>query len=93
MRDCVAPVLAAGSGRLLFDGCPTGVAVTWAQHHGGPWPATDNQHTSVGPTGIRRFLRPLAWRNSPGHLLPPEPADGLSTVPRRVDGHLRLPAA
>ncbi|MEK8169940.1 hypothetical protein NKH77_09430 [Streptomyces sp. M19] len=65
MRDSAASALAARSGRVLFDGYPTGVAVTWAQQHGGPWPATDNQHTSVGPTGLRRFLRPLAWQNSP----------------------------
>ena len=27
-------------GRVVFNGWPTGVAVTWAQHHGGPFPAT-----------------------------------------------------
>lgn len=91
VRDAVACALAARSGRLLFDGYPTGVAVTWAQHHGGPWPATDNQHTSVGPAGIRRFLRPLAWQNSPEHLLPAELREGTGTVPRRVDGQLQTP--
>ncbi|MFF2861404.1 aldehyde dehydrogenase family protein [Streptomyces rubiginosohelvolus] len=91
VRDLAATALAARTGRVLFDGYPTGVAVTWAQHHGGPWPATDNQHTSVGPTGLRRFLRPLSWQNSPTHLLPPELHDGAHTVPRRIDGELRLP--
>ncbi|HWS35519.1 MAG TPA: aldehyde dehydrogenase family protein, partial [Actinoplanes sp.] len=28
------------TGRLIYDGYPTGVAVAWAQHHGGPWPST-----------------------------------------------------
>lgn len=91
VRDGAAAALAGRSGRVLFDGYPTGVAVSWAQQHGGPWPATDNQHTSVGPAGLRRFLRPLAWQNSPAHLLPPELREGDAPVPRRVDGRLRLP--
>ncbi|WP_406144282.1 aldehyde dehydrogenase (NADP(+)) [Streptomyces sp. NBC_01012] len=91
VRDSAASVLAARCGRVLFDGYPTGVAVTWAQQHGGPWPATDNQHTSVGPAGLRRFLRPLSWQNSPAHLLPPELREDTRTAPRRVDGLLQLP--
>ena len=55
-------VLAARAGRIVFDGYPTGVRVSWAQHHGGPWPSTNAVHTSVGATSIRRFLRPLAGR-------------------------------
>ncbi len=79
------------SGRLVFDGFPTGVAVSWAQHHGGPWPSTNTVHTSVGPTAIRRFLRPYAWQNAPSAALPPELRDGPADVPRRVDGVLTLP--
>jgi NADP-dependent aldehyde dehydrogenase len=45
------------AGRLLFDAHPTGVAVTWAQHRGTPWQATNSQHTSVCTSAIRRFLR------------------------------------
>jgi NADP-dependent aldehyde dehydrogenase len=76
------------AGRLIYDGYPTGVAVSWAQHHGGPWPATNSQHTSVGPTAIRRFLRPVTWQNAPADLLPPELADEPAAVPRRIDGVL-----
>ncbi len=77
------------TGRLIYDGYPTGVAVAWAQHHGGPWPATNTQHTSVGATAIRRFLRPVTWQNAPADLLPPELRDDYTTIPRRVDGQAR----
>ncbi|MEU6642311.1 aldehyde dehydrogenase (NADP(+)) [Saccharomonospora sp. NPDC046836] len=79
------------SGRLVFDGYPTGVAVSWAQHHGGPWPSTNAIHTSVGATSIRRFLRPYAWQGAPQAVLPAELRDGPVDVPRRVDGVLTLP--
>ncbi|GAB2825520.1 aldehyde dehydrogenase (NADP(+)) [Alpinimonas psychrophila] len=58
-------------GRVLFDGWPTGVAVTPAMQHGGPWPATTNDSsTSVGTAAIGRFLRPVAFQNAPQALLP-----------------------
>lgn len=77
-------------GRLLFAGWPTGVAVTWSQHHGGPWPATTSAlHTSVGATSIRRFLRPLAFQDAPVSVLPSELRDDPGApVPRRIDGVL-----
>ncbi|GIJ80269.1 NADP-dependent aldehyde dehydrogenase [Micromonospora phaseoli] len=81
-------VLAARSGRIVFDGYPTGVRVSWAQHHGGPWPSTNAVHTSVGATAIRRFLRPLAWQNAPEWILPEELRDAYTAIPRRVDGRL-----
>lgn len=84
----LATVLAARAGRIVFDGFPTGVRVSWAQHHGGPWPATNSVHTSVGATSIRRFLRPLAWQDAAGWLLPQELRDGYTEIPRRVDGRL-----
>jgi NADP-dependent aldehyde dehydrogenase len=77
------------AGRMVYDGFPTGVAVAWAQHHGGPWPSTNSQHTSVGATAIRRFLRPVAWQNAPSDLLPEELTDSFEGIPRRVDGVLR----
>ena len=59
-------------GRLIWNGFPTGVAVVPSMHHGGPYPATtDSQHTSVGMTAIRRFLRPVAFQNAPSGSLPP----------------------
>jgi NADP-dependent aldehyde dehydrogenase len=92
----VVDLLVARVGRLVWNGYPTGVAVTWAMHHGGPYPATtDPLHTSVGATAIRRWLKPIAYQGTPQRLLPPElrdvPDAGLS-VPRRVDGRLELPA-
>ncbi|RQP11179.1 MAG: aldehyde dehydrogenase (NADP(+)) [Microbacteriaceae bacterium] len=81
------------AGRLLFGGWPTGVAVGWAQHHGGPWPATTNPlHTSVGATAIRRFLRPLVFQDAPASVLPPELRDGAAPLPRRIDGVLTVGA-
>ena len=77
-------------GRIVYNGFPTGVRVSWAQHHGGPWPSTNSQHTSVGVTAIRRFLRPFVWQGAPSGVLPEELRDGPAIVPRRVDGQLTL---
>lgn len=84
----LAETLAAGAGRLIFNGYPTGVAVTPAMHHGGPYPAsTSAAHTSVGATAIRRFLRPVAWQNAPDALLPAELRDGNPLrLQRLIDG-------
>lgn len=58
------------AGRVLFGGMPTGVAVTRAQHHGGPWPAsTQPASTSVGLAACDRFLRPVALQDAPPWLL------------------------
>ncbi|MDF2444575.1 MAG: NADP-dependent aldehyde dehydrogenase, partial [Subtercola sp.] len=84
-------VLVARVGRILYDQFPTGVAVSWAQNHGGPWPATDSVHSSVGATSLRRYQRPVAWQNAPRGELPPELRDGVVDLPRRVDGVLVLP--
>jgi len=63
-------------GRVIWNGWPTGVAVTWAQHHGGPWPATTDPHyTSVGATAIRRWLVPVTYQDFPADLLPGPPRD------------------
>lgn len=63
--------LAQHSGRVLFGGWPTGVAVTPAMQHGGPWPATTNDSgTSVGTAAITRFLRPVSYQGAPHELLP-----------------------
>jgi NADP-dependent aldehyde dehydrogenase len=77
--------------RIVVNGFPTGVAVSWAQTHGGGWPATNSIHSSVGATALRRFLRPVTWQDAPEALLPMELRDGDADVPRRIDGVLRLP--
>lgn len=88
----VLEVLQRKAGRVLFAGWPTGVAVTWSQQHGGPWPATTSLHTSVGATAIRRFLRPIVFQDAPAHLLPPHLRDeSLETLPHRRNGVLRVP--
>ncbi|SFP71791.1 aldehyde dehydrogenase (NADP(+)) [Amycolatopsis rubida] len=81
-------VLAARSGRVLWGGWPTGVAVTAAMQHGGPFPATTGpMSTSVGTASIERFLRPVAYQGWPGHLLPePLRDDNPWGVPQRVSG-------
>jgi NADP-dependent aldehyde dehydrogenase len=72
----VADAVQPGVGRLIMNGWPTGVAVCWAMHHGGPWPAsTAAQHTSVGATAIRRWLTPVAYQDWPAELLPAELQD------------------
>jgi NADP-dependent aldehyde dehydrogenase len=79
------------AGRVIYNGYPTGVAVSWAQTHGGPWPATNSLHTSVGATAIRRFLRPVTWQNAPQSVLPLELRDGNRLVPVRINGQITLP--
>jgi NADP-dependent aldehyde dehydrogenase len=89
----VAPlldVLRDRAGRLVYNGWPTGVAVAWAMHHGGPFPSTTASiHTSVGTTAIRRFLRPVCYQNTPQALLPEALRDDNPLgLPRRVNGTL-----
>jgi 2,5-dioxopentanoate dehydrogenase len=58
-------------GRLIINGYPTGVEVTHAMVHGGPYPATtDSRSTSVGTDAIKRFSRPVCYQNFPQALLP-----------------------
>ncbi|WP_433799941.1 aldehyde dehydrogenase (NADP(+)) [Actinomycetospora sp. CA-084318] len=63
-------------GRVVYDGYPTGVAVSAAMTHGGPWPATTNAlHSSIGPSALRRFLRPVTFQNAPAAALPADLQD------------------
>lgn len=76
--------LAETSGRVLFGGWPTGVSVTSAMQHGGPFPATTTDSTSVGTAAITRFLRGVAYQNAPQGLLPaPLRDDNPWGVPQR----------
>jgi NADP-dependent aldehyde dehydrogenase len=96
--DAIAPqlleLLAQHAGRVLWNGWPTGVSVTYAMQHGGPYPAaTSSQTTSVGTAAISRFLRPVSYQSVPESLLPPALLDAHPwAIPQRVDGVLRLPA-
>ncbi len=67
----LVPVLERKCGRILANGFPTGVEVSHAMVHGGPFPATSNAaHTSVGATAIERFLRPVCYQDLPDALRP-----------------------
>jgi NADP-dependent aldehyde dehydrogenase len=82
-------VLEDKAGRLLWNGFPTGVEVSPAMQHGGPYPATtDPRATSVGTAAIERFLRPVAYQGFPPELLPAELAEGRGGIWRWVDGDL-----
>ena len=59
-------------GRVIVNGYPTGVEVNNAIVHGGPYPATtDPGSTSVGSAAIRRWVRLIAYQDTPDALLPP----------------------
>jgi len=59
------------AGRIIINGFPTGVEVSDAMVHGGPYPASTNfGATSVGSLSIRRFLRPVCFQNVPENLYP-----------------------
>ena len=83
-------LLETKAGRLVFNGYPTGVEVSPAMHHGGPYPATgDPKFTSVGTAAIFRFLRPVCYQNFPNEALPPELQDANPRkIWRIVDGTL-----
>jgi 2,5-dioxopentanoate dehydrogenase len=71
LARALLPILTRKAGRILANGCPTGVEVADAMVHGGPFPASTNfGHTSVGTLSIRRWLRPVCYQNFPDALLP-----------------------
>lgn len=87
--DQIAPALRAKVGRLLNDKMPTGVAVSPAMNHGGPFPATGHPgFTAVGiPGSIHRFARLACYDNVRPHRLPPLLRDENPTGAwRYVDG-------
>jgi 2,5-dioxopentanoate dehydrogenase len=69
-------ILETKVGRVIYNGFPTGVEVTHAMVHGGPYPATsDGRSTSVGSQAILRFARPVCYQNLPQHALPADLRD------------------
>lgn len=70
--DAIAPELRQRVGRLLNDKMPTGVAVSPAMNHGGPFPATGHPaFTAVGiPGAIVRFSMLQCFDNIRPHRLP-----------------------
>ncbi len=90
LYDKVAVALRPKIGRLLNDKMPTGVAVSPAMSHGGPYPATSHPgFTSVGiPASMLRFVALHSYDNVREYRLPAELRDKNPTgaMWRRVDG-------
>lgn len=82
------PLLREKAGRVLANGWPTGVEVTHAMVHGGPFPATtDGRTTSVGTLAMTRFVRPVSFQDIPDSLLPPSLQEANPWhLPRRING-------
>jgi NADP-dependent aldehyde dehydrogenase len=87
--DLIA-ILESKVGRLVLNGFPTGVEVSHAMVHGGPYPATsDGRSTSVGSQAIFRFSRPVCYQGFPDAALPDELKDANPLgVWRMVDGEM-----
>lgn len=83
----LASTLSQSCGRLIKNAWPTGVTVSYAQHHGGPYPAATAQATSVGTAAVSRFLRPVAYQGFSDEELPPSLQEvNPLNIRRRVDG-------
>jgi NADP-dependent aldehyde dehydrogenase len=86
----LVPRLRLRVGRLLNDKMPTGVAVSPAMNHGGPFPATGHPgFTAVGiPAALRRFGMLQCFDNVRQHRLPSSLRDQNPTgrVWRWIDG-------
>lgn len=69
----IEPLLRKKVGRLLNDKVPTGVAVSPAMNHGGPYPATSHPgFTAVGiPASLIRFASLHCYDNVREDRLPP----------------------
>jgi len=83
-------ILETKVGRLVFNGFPTGVEVTHAMVHGGPYPATsDGRSTSVGSQAIFRFTRLVCYQGFPDTALPDELKDSNPLgIWRMIDGKM-----
>jgi len=84
-------LLSSKVGRLCANDWPTGVAYTWAQQHGGPWPSTSAPSaTSVGAAALDRFVRPVTYQSLREEWLPPAlQSTNPWNLPRRVNGVLQ----
>lgn len=70
--DDLVRILATRAGRVIMNGYPTGVEVSHAMVHGGPFPSTaDGRSTSVGTRALERFIRPVCYQGFADAALPP----------------------
>ena len=83
-------ILETKVGRIVFNSFPTGVEVSRAMVHGGPYPATsDGRSTSVGSQAIFRFCRPICYQGFPQAALPEELRDSNPLqIWRMLDGKM-----
>jgi NADP-dependent aldehyde dehydrogenase len=88
--DLIA-ILETKVGRLVFNGFPTGVEVSHAMVHGGPYPSTsDGRSTSVGTAAIFRFARSVCYQGFPDSALPDELKSANPVgIWRMVDGEMK----
>lgn len=88
--NALAPELTRRVGRLLNDKMPTGVAVSPAMNHGGPYPATGHPgFTAVGiPASLLRFGKLTCYDNVREGRLPKLLCDSSPTADtwRFIDG-------
>ncbi len=64
------PIYQHKVGRIIVNGVPTGVEVSVAQQHGGPFPSSSSFLTSVGSDAVLRWLRPVSIQNATENWLP-----------------------
>jgi 2,5-dioxopentanoate dehydrogenase len=92
LYGALAPILRPKCGRFLNDKAPTGVAVSPAMVHGGPYPATGHPgFTAVGfPTAMTRFAALHSFDRVRPHRLPLELRDKNPTggMWRLIDGEM-----
>lgn len=88
----LANILELKAGRVIMNNIPTGVEVTHAMIHGGPFPATtDARTTSVGSSAIYRFTRGVCYQNFPDELLPEALRnDNPLNISRQVNGKISI---
>ena len=71
--------LVVSAGRVIWNGWPTGVSVSRAMQHGGPYPATTSAgFSSIGADSVNRWLRPVTFQNWPDEMLPASVREALA---------------
>jgi 2,5-dioxopentanoate dehydrogenase len=88
-KDLIA-IISDKCGRFILNGVPTGVEVTDAMQHGGPFPAsTDSRYSSVSVGAVYRWVRPLAYQSFSNDILPNElKNENPLSILRKVNGVL-----
>lgn len=88
-------LLAAHAGRIILNGFPTGLEVSAAIVHAGPFPATSDggRSTSVGTRALDRWARLVCYQGFANDLLPVELRnENPGGLWRMVNGELRRDA-